>query len=436
VRVAVLANFRSVGGEAKANLSVLSKTDVEVRQYSSARSLLDIVSWADIIVDAMLGVGLSSPLKGFYAQTVDLVNASGKPVVAIDIPTGIDADTGAVLGTAIKADLTITMALMKRGLVSFPGASFAGEVRVADLGIPPEVIDQEKIDLLLLGKGWISSMMTQRQSDSHKGDFGHLMVVAGSPGKAGAAIMAAKSALRTGAGLVSVAAPNQLVPIIQSSLMEAMCVPSDESMEGTLGAGSEEEILKNANARSACALGPGLSTHFETAQVIRNLIQRITVPMVIDADALNAVSGHTEILKRAKAPIILTPHPGEMGRLLHLSPADVQKNRIDIATGFSRKYNVTLVLKGAGTVVALPDGRAFVNTSGNPGMATAGIGDVLTGMIGSLLAQGYTSEQAACLGVYLHGHAGDLAAKEKGETGMIAGDVIEKIPAAIKEMIN
>ena len=182
---------------------------------------------------------------------------------------------------------------------------------------------------------------------------------------------------------------------------------------------------------SACVIGPGLSTHYETVQVVRNLIQRLTIPMVIDADGVNALAGSLDILKKVKAPIVMTPHPGEMARLLGSSSSDVQKDRIGCATGFAVKYKVTLVLKGAGTVIATPDGRVFINSTGNPGMATGGTGDVLTGMIGSLLAQGYTASQAACLGVYLHGLAGDLAAKEKGEMGMIAGDLIEKIPAAI-----
>jgi hydroxyethylthiazole kinase-like uncharacterized protein yjeF len=431
VRVALLAPFSAVTGEAKVNLSILRKTDLQITQKASARDLSEVLQWSDIIVDALLGVGLSTPLKGLFAQAVDMINTAGKPVVAVDIPTGIDADTGAIIGSAVKAELTVTMALLKRGLVLFPGAHYAGEVRVADIGIPAEVIDQEKIRVTLLDRGFAWGLMSPRDPDSHKGDYGHLMIVAGSPGKAGAAIMSARAALRTGAGLVSVAAPNGLVPIVQAQITEAMCVPAAESIEGTLGIGSEEELLKAASRMSACAIGPGLSTHYETVQVVRNLVQRLTVPMVIDADGLNALVGFTEILKRAKAPVILTPHPGEMGRLLGISSDDVQKDRITIASGFAVKYNVILVLKGAGTVVAFPDGRIFINSTGNPGMATGGTGDGLTGMIGGLLAQGYTATHAACLGVYLHGLAGDLAAKEKGEMSMIAGDLIEKIPDAI-----
>jgi NAD(P)H-hydrate epimerase len=230
--------------------------------------------------------------------------------------------------------------------------------------------------------------------------------------------------------------PNGLVPVVQSQLAEAMCVPAAESIEGTLGTGAEEELLKAAMGMSAVALGPGLSTHFETAQVVRDLVQRLTVPMVVDADGLNALAGHTGILKKAKAPVILTPHPGEMGRLVNMTSSGVQKDRLTISSRFAKDHRVILVLKGAGTVVALPDGRMFINSTGNPGMATGGTGDVLTGMIGGLLAQGHPAAQAACLGVYLHGLAGDLAAKEKGEAAMIAGDLIEKIPEAILKIME
>ncbi len=436
VRVALLAAYGAVTGEAKINLSILRKMDVELIQNAGERSLADVLAWSDVLVDAMLGVGLSSPLKGMYARAVNMMNASGRPVVAVDIPTGIDADSGAVMGAAINADLTVTMALLKRGLVLYPGARHAGVVRVADIGIPSEVVEREKISLGLLDRGSAWGVIPGRKSDAHKGDCGHLMVIAGSPGKSGAAIMTAKGALRTGPGLVSVATPNNLVPVVQAQIAEAMCVPSAESMEGTLGMGSGAELLKAAVGMSAVAIGPGLSTHFETAQVVRDLVQRLTIPLVIDADGLNALAGHTDILKRAKAPVILTPHPGEMGRLLGITSVDVQKDRITIASGFAMKYKVLLVLKGAGTVVAMPDGRAFINSTGNPGMATGGTGDALTGMIGGFLAQGLPAEAAARLGVYLHGLAGDLAATEKGEAAMIAGDLIEKIPEAMKKIME
>lgn len=434
VRVALLAPFASLAGDAKLNLSILRRTDVEVLPNASPKVLADVVAWSDIVVDAMLGVGLAAPLKGKYALAAELMDVAGRPVVAVDIPSGIHADTGEVMGSAVRADLTVTMALPKRGLVLHPGAAHAGEVQVADIGIPPEVIDRENIPVSLLDQGSVQAGLGLRQRDSHKGDHGHLLVVAGSLGKAGAAVMAAQGALRTGAGLVTVATPLSQVPVIQQQVREAMCIPAGESIDGTLGAGADGELLKAQRSLHALAIGPGLSMHQETAQAVRGLVQAAELPMVIDADGINALAGAVDILKKARAPIVLTPHPGEMARLLGVTAGEVQADRINIARNFSTKHGVTVVLKGAGTVIATPQGEAFVNTTGNPGMATAGTGDVLAGMIGSLLAQGYGAADAACLGVYLHGLAGDLAAGEKGEEGMIAGDLIEMIPAAIRTM--
>lgn len=431
VRVVLLSAYAALQGEAKTNLAILRRMDVEISPNAGPKTLADVIEWSDVLVDAMLGVGLSSSLRGSYSQAVMMMNVSGRPIVAVDIPTGINADTGEVMGSAVRADLTVTMALPKRGLVLHPGATYAGRVRVADIGIPPEAVDEQDIRLSMLDHGAVWGLLRKRDADTHKGNYGHLVVVAGSPGKTGAAVMAARSALRSGTGLVSVAAPSGLVPIIQQQVSEAMCIPVAESIDGTLGMGVDEELIKATARMTACAIGPGLTQHAETAQAIRNLIQRIGMPLVIDADGLNALAGRADILKRLKVPAVLTPHAGEMGRLLGMAAEDVQKDRIGIATEFAKQYGVTLVLKGAGTVVAAPSGDVFINSTGNPGMATAGTGDMLTGVIGGLIAQGYPAVQAACLGVYLHGVAGDRAAKEKGEMGMIAGDVIENIPGAI-----
>jgi len=436
VRIALLAPVNAVKGEAKLNLTILQKMDGEILQNAGRKAIADVVAWADILVDALLGVGLSFPLKGTYAFAVELINASGKPVVAVDMPTGINADTGEIMGSALRADLTVTMSLLKQGLLLQSGAEYAGKITVADIGIPAQAIEKEHIALSLLDAGSLWGLVDPRNPHAHKGDFGHVMVIAGSPGKAGAAIMAAQGALRAGAGLVSIATPNSLVPVIQSSLAEAMCISSAESMEGTLGINATEELLKASASMSACALGPGLSTHYETVQAVRDIISRIKVPCVIDADGLNALVGFLELLKRLKAPVVMTPHPGEMGRLLGITTAEVQKDRVGIASAFAKRYKVTLVLKGAGTVVAAPDGRVYINSTGNPGMATAGTGDVLAGMIASFLAQGHTAAQAACLGVYLHGLSGDLAVKDKGEASMITRDLVEKIPSAIQTLMK
>jgi len=432
VRVALLAPFSALKGEAALNLAILRRMDVEIMQNATAGVLNDVIGWSDVLVDAMLGVGLASQLKGTYARAAEMLNAAGKPVVAIDIPTGINADSGAIMGAAVRAHLTVTMGLMKRGLVLYPGAAHAGAVKIADLGMPDEVVALEGIKVNMLDLDTVRSFVRTRPDDAHKGDFGHLLIMAGSPGKAGAAILAALGGLRTGAGLVSVAAPSGLVPIIQQQVYEAMCIQSAESADGTLGADAADSLLLESGRMSACAIGPGLSTQQDTMTVVRDLMQCIPVPLVLDADGINAYTGCPELLKKSMAPVIMTPHPGEMARILGVSADDVQKDRIGIAESFAKKYRVVLVLKGAGTVIAAPDGTVFINTTGNPAMATAGSGDVLTGMIGSLLAQGYSTLQAACLGVYLHGLAGDNAAERTGGAGVIARDIIESIPEAIR----
>lgn len=435
VRVAVLAPFSALRGEAKLNLSILRKTDVEIIPNAGPSVLNELVAWSDVVVDALLGVGLSKPLKGNYALAVELMNASGRPVVAVDIPSGIDADSGQVLGSAVRADLTVTMTLPKRGLFLHPGSDCAGTVRIADIGIPPQVIEKESLRTNLLDREMLQGSFAPRSRDGHKGDYGHLLVIAGSQGKAGAAVMAARGALRSGAGLVTISAPASIVSILQQQAFEAMCIPAGESIDGTIGMGVEGEILKATATMAACAIGPGLTIHYETVQVVRNLVQSIEIPMVIDADGLNALAGSADVLRRTKAPVIVTPHPGEMARLAGIAVREVQQDRIAVARRFASKYGVTVVLKGAGTVIATPKGDAFLNTTGNPGMATGGTGDVLTGVIGSLLAQGYHPQEAACIGVFIHGLAGDRAAEEKGEAGMIAGDVIENLPDAIQSIM-
>lgn len=431
VRVALLARFSEVSGDAKINLDILRKCGIPIISNATRQDVFDLVSASDVVVDAIFGTGLSSPLAGRFSQAVEIINTSGLPVVSVDVPSGIDADTGRVMGAAVAADLTVTMGLLKPGLLLGSGPLYAGSVRVADIGIPRGVIEEEGVACWLIDGEYAAGSLMPRLPDTHKGDYGHVMVLAGSLGKAGAAALAAKAALRSGAGLVSVVVPVSLVPVIHQLSAEVMCIGIAESIDGTIGIGADEEIFRLSKKMGACAIGPGLTTHREAVQVVRNLVKHLSVPMVIDADGLNALAGSLDILNGLNAPAVLTPHPGEMSRLAGIAPEEIQKDRLGIAARFATRYGVTLVLKGAATVVAGADGRMFINSTGNPGMATAGAGDVLTGMIAGFLAQGYPATEAACLGVYIHGLAGDIAAKEKTETAMIAGDIIEKIPEAV-----
>ncbi|MBM4123783.1 MAG: NAD(P)H-hydrate dehydratase, partial [Nitrospira sp.] len=385
-----------------------------------------------LIVDALLGTGLSAPVAGPYRAAIEAITASALPVVAVDLPSGVHADTGAVMGAAVRASLTVTFALPKLGLYIGPGIDHAGTVRIVDIGIPPSFADEVPSRIALMTIEEANRLLPRRLPSSHKGTYGHAGVIAGSVGKTGAAALAAKAALRIGAGLVTVATPSSVNDTLEAKLLEAMTVPMPETKARTLARSGLDRLLAFVHARSAVAIGPGLTTHPETVDLLQALIPRLEKPAVLDADALNALAGRPALLAECKAPLILTPHPGEMARLEEeATPQSINEDRIGIATRFANRRGVMLVLKGARTVVAHPDGRVTICPTGNPGMATAGTGDVLTGILVGLLAQRLSPWEAACAGTYFHGLAGDLAAAEFGLAGMIAGDVIERIPQAI-----
>lgn len=387
---------------------------------------------SDLIVDALLGTGLSAPVAGPYRDAIRAINASGRPVTAVDLPSGLNADTGAVMGEAVRATLTVTFGLPKLGLYLGEGINLAGAVETADIGIPDSYVEALEGTVSLLTRDLAQRVLPPRSPASHKGTYGHAGIVAGSVGKTGAAALAAKAALRTGTGLVTVATPASVNDILEVKLLEAMTVPMPETKARTLALAGLEELLSFAATRNAVAIGPGLTTDPDTAELVRLFLLRVETPCVVDADALNALSGQCTTLAQAKAPLILTPHPGEMARLVgDATPTSVNADRLGVAGTFARRHGVVLVLKGARTVVAHPDGRLAICPTGNPGMATAGSGDVLTGIITGLLAQRCSVWEAACVGTYLHGLAGDLAAASLGLHGMTAGDLLDRIPHAL-----
>lgn len=432
VSLYLLSPVEKVGGDARTSLDIWVRSGGTLSVVGSFqwRRLADDLSQSDLIVDALLGTGLSHPLRGDYAKAIALINRSGRPVIAVDLPSGIDADTGEMLGAAVKAELTLTMALPKRGHFVQAGLEHRGKLRIVDIGFPDALIASAKIRVELITAAMLEGLPPPRAKGIHKGTLGHLLVIAGSAGKRGAAQMTGLSAMRSGTGLVTIALPRSLDAGL-TSLMEAMTLPLPETAEGTLALAGEKEILRAMEGKSAVAIGPGLSQHAETRRLVRSLIAEETLPMVIDADGINAIAGDLSVLRKKRAPVILTPHPGEMGRLLGKPAGLVQKERFDAAADFAEKWELFVVLKGAHTIIAAPDRSLWVNRTGNPGMATAGIGDALTGMIGGFLAQGMGPKEAATLGIYLHGLAGDLAAAERGEAGLITSDLIDKIPQAM-----
>ena len=438
VHLFLLAPPEQLTAETRTNLERYQKISGQVRVVTEETlgDLSRALSQSDLIVDALFGTGLSSPVTGLAARVITAINASGKPVIAVDLPSGIHTDTGQVMGCAVKATVTVTFALPKRGLLLHPGSDHAGRLKIAEIGIPSALVRQLPSAVQWMTAAEVSEGLTRRSLSAHKGTFGHVLVVAGSVGKGGAAAMTSLSALRVGAGLVTLALPSGLEGTLRDRPLEIMTLPLPQTADQSLGPGALEPLLKFAQDKSVAAVGPGLSTHPETAGVVHDLITRLTIPMVIDADGLNVLVGRLDLLKQARAPIVLTPHPGEMARLIGTSTHAVQNDRLGVADDFVKRHPVTLVLKGARTIIADRSGVLTINSTGNPGMATAGTGDVLTGMIAGLIAQGYPPDQAARFGVYLHGLAGDLAAIEVGEVGFIAGDLIQRIPAAITKAMG
>lgn len=436
VQVYLLSEPAAVTGDAATNLNIASKMGIEVQSKGmfDMEGLRSALTHSYVIIDALFGTGLSSPVTGEYSEVIELINHSNRPVVAVDIPTGIHSDTGEVMGAAVRATETVTFAIPKRGHFLYPGRDFTGRLHIADISIPKAAIEKESIYLRLLTEEEMTGLIQPRSADSHKGSYGHVLVIAGSIGKGGAAAMTSLSCLRSGAGLVTLATPQSVQPIVAEKLTEVMTHPLPETDEKTVALSAMETVLELSKDKDVVAIGPGLTTEKDTAAVVRRLIKEIEKSMVIDADAINALTDHLDILRERRSPAVLTPHPGEMGRLTGKGSADVQRDRIGIARAFATDYRVYLVLKGAHTVIAEPSGVVHISPTGNPGMATAGTGDALTGILAGLIAQGMNIASAVKLGVYLHGLAGDMTAKEVGMTGMLAGDLIARIPAAIKHL--
>jgi hydroxyethylthiazole kinase-like uncharacterized protein yjeF len=421
--------------DSRINYEILLKMGGRILPLSNEKDLdrlmLSLMN-ADLIVDALYGIGFKGSLNQFDSRLVKMVNWCRAPVVAVDIPSGVEADTGRVNGDAIKASHTVTFALPKIGLVLEPGKEYAGTLSVADISIPAVLLEDNSIKTNLINEAMLSALLKPRTANSHKGTYGHALLVGGSAGMAGAIMMASQAALRTGAGLVTAAVPESLTAVIDSSLLEVMTAPLAQTGQSTIAPEALPAIENLLGTVSVCAIGPGMSRYPEAGTIMRYVLERSGIPLVIDADGLNALEKDAAILKDRQVPIVLTPHPGEMARLTGKTIEEIQSGRLEIAQAFAQEWGVTLVLKGNKTTIANPSGEVYINISGNPGMATAGSGDVLTGIITGLIAQGLKPQDAAFAGVYLHGLAGDLAAQIKGEWGLIAGDLISCLPEVLK----
>ena len=436
VQTLVLGSAEDIVGDAAVMLEVLQKLELPVSFACDARELRSGFTATEpvIIIDALLGTGLKSTVRGLYAEAIEIINNSGVTVIAVDIPSGVDGSTGRICGMAVQADLTVTFDHAKIGHGSDPGAGCAGMLDVVDIGIPLSGRPQLDSDVLLVDAADAAALLPERPADGHKGRFGHLLLLAGSTGKSGAAALAGNAAVRGGCGLVTVATPSTVHDILEVKLTEAMTCPLAAD-NGLISPQAQNQIAELLEGRQALAIGPGLGQSEGLKALLAWLLASAELPMVIDADGLNLLADQLGLLKqRSGAPVILTPHPGEMARLSGLSIDEIEADRYQVAVNFAAEHGVVLLLKGARTLVAAPDGRVRINGSGNDGLASGGSGDILTGLIGALLAQGVEPFTAAALAAWLHGRAAELVADGQGTAGMAASDLLCQLPVARREL--
>ncbi len=430
----LLGSVPGLRGDALVNARRLLDLGARILEVSAADQRLPFLEHSDVIIDAIFGTGLSRPAQGLFADAITAINRAGKYVVSIDVPSGIDAETGEVHEPTVRASLTVTMGLPKYGLVLFPAAACTGKLRVADIGIPAEVLARGG-DTFLVDREYVRSVIPCRAKDGHKGTFGTVLLVCGSRGFSGAACLAGRAAVRSGCGLVRLAYPRSISDVVGSQVVEAVKVPLPETRRGTLAAEASSSIVRLAEEVQALAIGPGLTTSAATRDAVLRVLRDVTCPLVIDADAINVLAGQLGILARLKAPAVLTPHPGELGRLTGLEAGRINAQRISLPRKLAKEWNVVLVLKGAPTVTATPDGMVYVNSTGNSGLGTGGTGDVLTGLLAGLLAQGVRPADASVAAAFLHGFAADLAVSELTEYCLDATDLISWLPRAFRAVL-
>lgn len=434
--VALLARKEELSRDAAEMLRAYLKAKGKLFEVTSESLALlrERLKGKRLLVDAILGTGLKEEVRGFYAEVITIMNTSGLPVVAVDLPSGLDTDRGGPLGVAVEAEMTVALGFPKLGQVIHPGLSYVGELVLAEIGIHPKAVEEVQPKIELLEEDDIRWLVPSREPDTHKGSYGHLLVMAGSRGKTGAAILACRAAMRVGAGLVTLAAPRSLNDIFAGSLAEVMTEPLKDNSSEEVEPLGDHDWRRLLDKKSALLFGPGIGVKDTGRGVLRWLLRNLDHPWVIDADGLNILAEEKERLRFAKTPPVLTPHPGEMARLMGTDTEAINRDRIGVARSFARDHRCYVVLKGARTVIATFDGRLFINPTGNPGMASGGMGDALAGILAGLLAQGFHVEDALKLGVFLHGFVGDQVAAAKGEIGLIASDIIEGLPRGMRKL--
>ncbi|MCB2212500.1 NAD(P)H-hydrate dehydratase [bacterium] len=426
----VCTPLEKISGDARTNMDIYQKLGGAITVIEEPRQLSRLPH-AHIIIDALLGTGMNGAPRGIIADAIEAINKSGTPVVAVDIPSGVNGATGATEGAAVMADVTATFGEIKVGHLIPPGIDHSGRISRVDIQIPPQFVHEMDIPLFFIEPGDVYEMMPVRPMGAHKGDFGKVLVVAGSVGMTGAAELAGRSVLRSGAGMVKVATAKSAQAILAGGgHAEIMTIPVAESGNGAISEAAETTIDDARTWADVEVIGPGLTMNPETVAWFAEHALDLPLPTVIDADGLNALAERTELLGKLGENVVLTPHVGEFARLTGLSIDEIEANRVETVKKFAREWGCTILLKGVPTLVAGPSGPAYCILAGNPGMASAGMGDVLTGTIAGLLAQGLNARDAAIAGTTIHGLAGNLAADELGSSGIVAGDVVERLGLA------
>jgi hydroxyethylthiazole kinase-like uncharacterized protein yjeF len=432
VRIYLFGDETKFKGAAQKNWKIISKLPIHVTHVDSMESIKRELHRCDAIVDALFGTGLTRNVEGVYKEAIRLINSSQKPVFSIDIPSGINGNTGQAMGESVRANYTVTFGLPKRGNMLYPGFASCGKLYVTHISFPPSLYNQDSIKVEMNRP----TELPPRDKKGHKGTFGDVLFVAGASSYLGAPFFSAMSFLKAGGGYSRLASPSSLTPFIAGKGSEIVFVPLEETTSVSIALNNKQKLLKLAEGVDMMVLGPGLSLDEETKELARQLTKEITKPLLIDGDGVTAISEDPTCVKDRKAPTVLTPHPGEMSRLVQTSIGEVMKDPIASVQKEAKNLNALIVLKGAHSLIAYPDERVFVNMSGNSGMATAGSGDVLTGTIAAMYGLGLDLEDAVRTGVFLHGFSGDQAAGEKGEDGITAQDILDFLPLALKKYRN
>lgn len=435
VQVFLIGELNSLKGDAALNAGILTKMGVPIEFLSTAggiEPLTKALEWGCIAVDGIFGTGFRNKAEGICLRAIRAVNESGCTVVSVDIPSGIDGKTGQIIGECICADRTVTFGFPKVGLLQYPGAGYVGDLVVADISIPRDITVGSEGDITALTGEYVSSIIPERKADAHKGNCGKAVIIGGSEGMSGAVVLASAGCLNSGSGLVRTVLPGALNYVLENRIAEVVSVPLGKGTHFKLDRDTRDRLKAALDWADAVAIGPGMGVDRDRVNFLEFVLANTRVPMVLDADALNCLALDMKLLHRAAGPVIITPHPGEMARLTGLEVGEIQRDRVGIAKTFAREWDTIIVLKGANSVIAHPGGNIYINTGGNSGMASGGMGDVLTGVIASFTAQGLEPIEAACAAVYVHSRAGDFLSEQKGIHGLTAMGLADCVPMAIK----